>query len=82
MMKLILVLPLVLVTAACETRTGNVLGGAAVGAAINDENRVEGAAVGAAAGLVVAAIEESNDDNCRYRNTRTGEVFIAPCGSY
>ena len=61
MKPILFVLPLVLLTAACETRSGNVLGGAAIGAAINDDNRLEGAAVGAAAGAVVAAIEESQD---------------------
>lgn len=82
MKKIVFLIPLVQMTAACETRSGNVLGGAAIGAAVNDDNRLEGAAIGAAAGAVVAAVEESNDDQCRYRNTRTGEVFTAPCGSY
>ena len=82
MKKVILLIPLVMATAACETRSGNILGGAAIGAAVNDDNRLEGAAVGAAAGMVVAAIEESQDGMCMYRNTRTGERFEAPCGSY
>ena len=81
MKKILFVIPLVLATAACETRTGNVLGGAAIGAAVHDEDRLEGAAVGAASGLVVSAVQESTN-TCRYRNTRTGEVFTAPCGSY
>ena len=82
MKPILFVLPLVMLTAACESRSGNVLGGAAIGAAINDDNRLEGAAGGAAAGAVVAAIEESQDGTCTYRNTATGEVFQAPCGSY
>ena len=82
MYKVLLAIPLVLTVAACETRSGNILGGAAVGAAVaDDDDRLEGAAIGAAAGATVAAIEEANDQ-CRYRNTRTGEVFTAPCGSY
>ncbi len=80
MKKLFLVLPLVLLTAACETRSGNVLGGAAIGAAVNDDNRLEGAALGAAAGAVVAAVEESNDvKTCLYRNRTTGETYRAAC---
>ena len=80
MRKIVLVIPLVLLTAACDSRSGNVLGGAAIGAAVNDNNRLEGAAVGAAAGLVVSAVQESSN-TCRYRNTTTGETWTAPCPS-
>ena len=38
MKKVILLIPLVMATAACETRSGNILGGAAIGAAVNDDN--------------------------------------------
>jgi hypothetical protein len=78
MKKLLIVIPLVLLTAGCETRAGNVATGAAIGAAVNDDNRLAGAAVGGAAGLLVSAIQEGNNQ-CRYRNTVTGEVYIATC---
>ena len=80
MKKIILAIPLVLMAAGCDTRSGNVLGGAAIGAAVNDDDRLEGAAVGAAAGLVVSAVQESNN-TCHYTNTSTGQTWTAPCPS-
>ncbi|MBT8418609.1 MAG: hypothetical protein KJO42_14320 [Silicimonas sp.] len=82
MKRILLAIPLVLSVAACDSTAGNVAGGAAIGAAVaDDDDRLEGAAIGAAAGAVVSAAQQ-NANTCRYRNTRTGEVFTAPCGSY
>lgn len=82
MKKFLIAVPLALALAACDTAEGNIAGGAAVGAVLaDDDNRVEGAALGALAGAMVAGAREQAE-TCTYRNTRTGEVFTAPCGSY
>ena len=64
-----------------EALLGGVLGGAAGAVAGEDKNRERNIVLGAAAGTAAgAAIGNSSD--CTYRNTATGEVFKAPCGSY
>lgn len=90
MKRLLLVIPAALALAACEpvnsqnkdeAAFGAVVGGIVGSQAGNDRNRerniILGAATGAAIGTAVG-----NRNQCRYRNTNTGEVFTAPCGSY
>ena len=83
MKKAIFALPLVLL-AACGTPEGNagatIATGAAIGAALDDSNRLRGAAGGAAAGaLVAAAVDSNNRRMCTYRNATTGETYRAEC---
>ena len=81
MRKFILTLPLLAIgLAGCTEPLGTVAAGAAIGAAIDDDNRARGAIIGGAVGAITAAIiEEYNDGTCLYRNTRTGERFRAKC---
>ncbi len=82
MKKILIAIPLALAIAGCDTAAGPIAGGAAIGAIVaDDDNRTEGAALGALAGAMVAGAQRQQD-TCRYRNTSTGEVFTAPCGSY
>ena len=87
MKRILLALPLVALTAACQTtqqsnNTAAAVGtGAAIGALVNDDNRLGGAAAGAAvAGLATILIDRANQPGqCRYLNQRTGETYTAPC---
>ncbi|MDJ0820504.1 MAG: hypothetical protein QNJ09_01680 [Paracoccaceae bacterium] len=81
MRNLIFILPvLTLGLAGCAQPLGTVAAGAAIGAAIDDDNRARGAIIGGALGAITAAvIEEYNDGTCLYRNTETGERFRAKC---
>lgn len=55
------------------------LAGAAVGSQFGQgEGRVGATLAGAAIGTAVGANQPTQRD-CLYRNTRTGEVFEAPC---
>ena len=64
-----------------EALAGAVLGGTAGAIAGQDQNRERNVVLGAAAGAAIGAAA-GNSDTCTYRNTRTGERFTAPCGSY
>lgn len=64
-----------------EATAGAVIGGITGAVVGEDKNRERNVILGAAAGAAVgAAIGDNN--TCTYRNTRTGERFTAPCGSY
>lgn len=80
MKNLILMLPLAAGLAACEQPAGTVATGAAIGAAVNDDDRLKGAAVGAAAGAAAAIVLDNlGNDTCLYRDTRTGGTYRAAC---
>lgn len=81
---LVLVLPIALSLAACtSTQQGAAiggLGGAAVGAAVADDD-LEGAVIGGAAGAIAGALigrAAERPGKCVYRN-EYGERFIADC---
>ncbi len=85
MKKLFLVLPLVVFTAACETREQRIITGAATGAAIgaavaDDDKRVEGAAIGGTAGIIAGALigPATQTGKCRYVYP-DGREYIADC---
>ncbi|MCB1386930.1 MAG: hypothetical protein KDJ80_13435 [Nitratireductor sp.] len=79
------VLALTLALSGCDTvdRDNAVLGGAA-GAVIGGvatgslEGAAVGGAIGASAAVLLGRVANSLTD-CRYRNRRTGRVFIARC---
>ncbi|MCR9069736.1 MAG: glycine zipper 2TM domain-containing protein [Rhodobacteraceae bacterium] len=55
------------------------LAGAAIGSQFGQaEGRVGATLAGAAIGTAIGA-SQPTQRNCLYRNTRTGEVFEAPC---
>ena len=64
-----------------EALAGAVMGGIAGGVVGNDQNRERNIAIGAAAGAAAGTVL-GNNNICTYRNTATGEVFQAECGSY
>nr|WP_249200391.1 hypothetical protein [Thetidibacter halocola] len=77
---MILVLPLLIPLAACDTTTAAVAGGAALGAALDDDKPIRGAVVGAAAGVIAGSlIERYSDGTCLYRDPQTGETYRARC---
>ena len=85
MKKLLLVLPLTLFTAACETEGQRIITGAATGAAIgaavaDDDKRVEGAAIGGTVGIIAGALigPANQAGKCRYRYP-DGREYIADC---
>ena len=85
MSKFLLMLPIVALSlTACETTDQNAaagaLAGAAVGAAIADDNKVQGALIGAAVGVAASTLigPAPTRGQCYYRNSR-GERFIAAC---
>jgi hypothetical protein len=80
-----LVLASLVALAACETRTQTVTAagttGALIGAAVaDDDDRLAGAAIGGAAGIVAGTLigPSTVSGNCVYRNA-AGERLIAPC---
>lgn len=86
MTKLLLIFPLLaLGVAGCETTDQNAalgaLGGAAVGAAVsNEDDRLTGALVGAAVGVVASTLigPAPTAGQCYYRNSQ-GQLFTAAC---
>ncbi|WP_415182354.1 hypothetical protein [Phaeovulum sp.] len=81
MTRFLLLFPFVAALAACETPGQNALAGAAIGAAVaDDDDRLAGAALGGAAGLVAGElVRQSNTaGKCVYRDAR-GREFIAAC---
>lgn len=84
MRKILLALTAVAGLSACTTAEQTAVGGAAVGAAIGGlaTGRLEGAAVGAAAGAVTGYMIGRVADQpgyCRYRDRRTGRIYVARC---
>ena len=84
MSKFLLVLPfLTLGLAGCQTSNQNAalgaLGGAAVGAAVSD-NETQGALIGAAVGVAASTLigPAPRTGQCYYRNS-SGQRFIANC---
>ncbi|RWM91596.1 MAG: glycine zipper 2TM domain-containing protein [Mesorhizobium sp.] len=83
MKKLVVLMVLVTSLAACSrTEQGAAvggLGGAAIGAAVADDE-VEGAVVGGAVGALAGALigRATEPGRCRYRD-RYGRVYIARC---
>lgn len=66
-------------TTAEQTATAGALGGAALGAAIDDNNRGRGALIGAAVGGTSGfLLGRLANGNCRYR-AADGSTYIAAC---
>ena len=89
-MKYIALAALVASLAACgqinqtnsdEALAGGIMGGIAGAVVGDDQNRERNVAIGAAAGATAGAVL-GNNNLCTYRNTQTGEVFKAECGTY
>lgn len=86
MKKLLMILPFVAFTAACETDAdrATVAGaatGAVLGAAVaDDDKRLEGALIGTAAGAVAGSLigKANSPGDCIYRD-QNGNRYIAPC---
>jgi Glycine zipper 2TM domain len=85
MKKFLMILPmLTLGLAACQTEGQNAavggLAGAAVGAAVSD-NETQGALIGAAVGVAASTLVRpaNAQGQCTYRNTRTGQTYLAAC---
>jgi len=85
MKRIILLLPILTVSAACvpdgsqSTATG-AAAGAALGAAVNDDDRLEGAIVGGAAGAVAGTLlgRAQSPGDCVYRD-QYGNRYVADC---
>ncbi|MGX9354208.1 YMGG-like glycine zipper-containing protein [Roseobacteraceae bacterium S113] len=60
MKKILLALVLVAPLAACDSTQAGLIGGAALGAALDDDNPGRGAVVGAAIGGVTGAVVDQN----------------------
>ncbi|MEZ5779788.1 MAG: hypothetical protein R3E44_15640 [Paracoccaceae bacterium] len=85
MRSILLVLPLVAATAACDTPQQTAFAGAATGAAIgaavaDGGDELQGAALGGAAGLAAGALigEANKPGDCYYRDAY-GRRYVAPC---
>ncbi len=85
MNKIILVIPVLAMTAACQTSNNQsavtgAAAGAALGAAINDDDRVEGALLGGAAGAVAGTLlgQANTPGDCVYRD-QYGNRYVADC---
>ncbi len=87
MKKTILAIPVLAVTAACETTTTGqstwtgAAAGAAIGAAVaDDDKRLEGAIVGGAAGAAAGNLigRANNPGDCIYRD-QNGNRYVAAC---
>ncbi|WP_299966127.1 glycine zipper 2TM domain-containing protein [uncultured Roseobacter sp.] len=83
MKKLAVCLSLVAVVSACATRDQNTVagtvGGAALGAAIDDDNRSRGALIGAAAGALAGNyLGRTAGGDCVYQNP-DGSRYTAAC---
>lgn len=84
-MKLfLLILPLTVLIAGCQTQDQTTLAGAAAGAALGsvvagDDNRLEGAVIGGIAGAAAGAlIGRNSQGQCIYRR-QNGSTFVGPC---
>ncbi len=86
MNKLLLILPMTLSLAACQTAEQQAVGtgalaGAALGAAVaDDDDRLEGAMVGGAAGALVGTLigQSKTSNDCVYQDAY-GRRYTAPC---
>ncbi|MGB7432468.1 MAG: YMGG-like glycine zipper-containing protein [Ahrensia sp.] len=75
----LLSLSLIGCTTAEQTAAGGAIGGAVIGAALDDNNRVRGAAIGAAVGGGSGfLLGRLSNGNCRYR-AQDGSTYIAAC---
>ena len=82
MTRLIWILPVLGLLAACDTVQGTQIAGTAAGAAIGaavapDGSKTEGALIGATAGLIAGSVVAAQGQ-CTWRNP-DGTTFIAPC---
>lgn len=83
MKKLLMLLPVVALVAACETPEQRALTGAATGAAVgalvsSDEDRTKGALIGGATGLIAGTlIGQDSSGQCLYRR-QDGSTFTGP----
>lgn len=84
MNRYLLLIPLSLSLAACQTQDQTTLAstaaGAAIGAAVSD-NELQGAAIGGIVGLAAATLlgrSSTNPDKCVYQD-RYGRKFVADC---
>lgn len=82
MKKLLILLPMVGLLAACETQQQNTLGGAAAGAAIGAaiaDDDLTGAVIGGVAGAAAGSMIGTNSaGQCVYRRS-DGSTFTAAC---
>jgi hypothetical protein len=87
MRKVVLLLPAIAITAACETLPGDrstqtgAAAGALIGAAVaDDDNRLAGAVVGGAAGAVAGNLigRANSPGDCIYRD-QNGNRYVAEC---
>ncbi len=84
MKNLLLAIPCAALLSACDTAEQRMVtgaaAGAALGAAVSDDDRAKGAVIGGAAGLATAALigQANQPGKCRYRNA-AGQEFIADC---
>jgi hypothetical protein len=73
------ILSALLALTACSPGEQGLLTGAALGAAIDDDNRARGAIIGAAIGGVAGSlVEQYSDGTCLYRRA-DGSTYRAPC---
>ena len=82
MKKLVLILPLLTLLAACQTTQGTQALGTVTGAALGsalapDGSRTEGALIGATAGLIAGSVVAAQGQ-CTWTNP-DGTTYIAPC---
>ena len=85
MKKFLIMLPLLVFgLTACETANQNAgagaLGGAIIGAAVTDNNPLQGALIGAAVGVAASTLigPTGNSGRCYYRNSQ-GQRYIDNC---
>ncbi|MBI1170507.1 hypothetical protein GC209_03820 [bacterium] len=83
MKKILLMLPILGMMAACDTMTPNqqigTVGGAAVGALVTPNNPVQGAAIGGAVGLLAGTyIGRASNGSCLYQRP-DGSRYTAHC---
>lgn len=85
MKKLLVVLPMMALLAACDTPTQSAFAGAGAGAAAgalvsSKEDRLAGAAIGSTIGAIAGdyAGRQQQAQNCTYRNS-AGQSYVAAC---
>lgn len=85
MKKILLVLPITALLAACDAQSESAFAGAGLGAAAgalvsSDDDRLAGAAIGSTIGAIAGdyAGRQKQAQNCTYRS-RTGQTYTAPC---
>jgi hypothetical protein len=86
MNKILMVLPIVGLLGACDTmaesQVAGTLGGAAIGAALAEDNQTQGALIGSAVGLAAGTfLGRTAAGECVYQR-QDGSRFIGPCQGY